>query len=246
LEFLTANTRSLLNSELRDGTFISAKDEDVIVIGGGDTGTDCIGTSLRHGCASLVNFELLPEPPASRAPDNPWPQWPKIFRVDYGHEEARAKFQKDPREYCVLTKEFIGDSNGRVIGVRSIQVDWTQENGRWKLSEVPGSERTWEASLVLLAMGFVGAEHYVSEPLGIEVDHDPHKTPTTYRAQYGRFATSVAGVFAAGDCRRGQSLVVWAIAEGRGAARAIDIYLQGRSTLPAPGITQGSALAEAV
>jgi glutamate synthase (NADPH/NADH) small chain len=246
MEFLTANTRSLLDSALRDGSFISAKDKDVIVIGGGDTGTDCIGTALRHGCASLVNFELLAEPPPSRAPDNPWPQWPKIFRVDYGHEEAHAKFQKDPREYCILTKEFVGDSAGQVMGVRTVRVEWTKEDGRWKPREVPGSERTWDASLVLLAMGFVGAEHYLSEALGVAVERGPQNTPTTYQAQDGRFATSIPGIFAAGDCRRGQSLVVWAIAEGRGAARAIDLYLQGRSTLPAPGMTQGSPLAEAV
>jgi NAD(P)H-dependent glutamate synthase small subunit len=242
MEFLTANTKSLLDSGLRDDQFISAKDQHVIVIGGGDTGTDCIGTSMRHGCASLVNFELLPEPPPQRAPDNPWPQWPKIFRVDYGHEEVRAKFGKDPRAYCVLTKEFIGDANDHVTGVRTVQVEWTKENGRWKMNEISGSERIWKADLVLLSMGFLGPGHYLSEQLGIAITGDPQKTPTSYRAEYGRFATSLPGVFAAGDCRRGQSLVVWAINEGRGAARAIDIYLQGRSTLPAPGITQGSAL----
>jgi NAD(P)H-dependent glutamate synthase small subunit len=242
MEFLTANTKSLLDSQLRDGRFISAKDKHVIVIGGGDTGTDCIGTSLRHGCQSLVNFELLPEPPPQRAPDNPWPQWPKIFRVDYGHEEARTQFGHDPREYCVLTKAFWGDANGQVTGVRTVQVAWTNENGRWNLQEIPGSERTWQADLVLLAMGFLGPEEYLAQQLGIELNRDRQQTPSSYRAEYGRFATSLPGVFAAGDCRRGQSLVVWAINEGRGAARAVDIYLQGRSTLPAPGITQGSAL----
>jgi glutamate synthase (NADPH/NADH) small chain len=241
MQFLTANTKSLLDSGLQNGEFISAKGKDVIVIGGGDTGTDCIGTSMRHGCASLVNFELLPEPPAERAPDNPWPQWPKVFRVDYGHAEVSAKFGKDPREFCILTKEFIGDADEKVCGLRTVQVEWTMENGQWKLSEVPGSERNWKADLVLLAMGFVGPENYVSELLGIE--HDPR---SNYKAQHGRFATNIPGVFAAGDCRRGQSLVVWAINEGRGAARAIDQSLMGRSTLPAPGVTMGTALTTTV
>jgi len=236
MQFLTANTKSLLDSNLEDGNYISAKGKDVIVIGGGDTGTDCIGTSMRHGCASMVNFELLPEPPAERAPDNPWPQWPKIFRVDYGHEEVRAKFGSDPRQYCIMTKEFIGDENDNVTGLRTVAVDWPKDNeGRWKLNEVPGSERNWRCDLVLLAMGFNGPEQYVAKALDIECDGR-----TNYKAEHGRFATSLPGVFAAGDCRRGQSLVVWAINEGRGAARAVDTYLMGESKLPAPGVSMGS------
>lgn len=236
MEFLTGNTRSLLDSNHRDGQYISAKDKDVIVIGGGDTGTDCIGTSLRHGCSSLVNFELLPKPPNERAVDNPWPQWPRIYRVDYGHAEVEAKFGKDPREYCILTKEFLGNDQGRVCGLKTVQVEWKKVDGQFKLLEVPGSERNWKADLVLLAMGFLGPEHAVSERLGIKLD-----PRTNYEAQHGPFATSVSGVFAAGDCRRGQSLVVWAINEGRGAARAIDEYLTGSSVLPAPDITLGAA-----
>ncbi len=229
MEFLTENTRSLLDSGLADGHYISAKGKRVIVIGGGDTGTDCIGTSMRHGCTSMVNFELLPQPPAQRAPDNPWPTWPRIFRVDYGHQEASARFGKDPREYCILTKEFVDDGNGNVKGVRSVQVEWTrdEDSGQWRMQEIPDSEHIWEADLVLLALGFLGPEHYISEAAGLELD-----PRSNYQAEYGRYATSVEGVFAAGDCRRGQSLVVWAINEGREAARETDRYLMGATDLP--------------
>ena len=238
MEFLTANTQRVLSANGNDGNFIDARDKDVIVIGGGDTGTDCIGTSLRHGCRSMTNFELLPRPPKQRAADNPWPEWPRVFRVDYGHEEAAARFGSDPREYCVLSKEFIDDGRGHVAGIRTVQVEWNQQGGKWVMQEVPGSEREWKADLILLAMGFLGPEHYASDLLGVEYD-----SRSNYQAAHGRFATSIPGVFAAGDCRRGQSLVVWAINEGRGAARAIDIYLQGSSVLPAPGVTMGTALA---
>jgi glutamate synthase (NADPH/NADH) small chain len=231
MEFLTANTKSLLDSKHADGNFISAKDKDVIVIGGGDTGTDCIGTSVRHGCKSLVNFELLPQPPEERAADNPWPQWPRTYRVDYGHAEVAAKWGDDPRQYSIASKKFIGDADGNLVGVQTIDIDWQKDDsGRWQMSEVEGSERTWKADLILLAMGFLGPEHYVSELLKIE--NDPR---SNYQASHGPFATNIPNVFAAGDCRRGQSLVVWAINEGRGAARAVDIHLMGSSTLPAPG-----------
>ena len=227
MEFLTANTRSLLDSNLNDGNYISAKDKDVIVIGGGDTGTDCIGTSLRHGCRSMVNFELLPQPPAERAEDNPWPLWPIIFRVDYGHEESSERFGKDPREYCILTKEFIDDGNGNVAGIRTVEVNWSKQDGKWNMEEVAGSEKTWKADLVMLSMGFLGPEHYATDPLAIDYD-----ARSNYQAEYGKYATSVEGVYAAGDCRRGQSLVVWGINEGREAAREIDCYLMGDSQLP--------------
>ncbi len=238
MEFLTQNTKSLLDSAHNDGQYISARGKKVVVIGGGDTGTDCIGTSLRHGCTQLVNFELLDRPPEDRAADNPWPQWPRIFRVDYGHEEAEAKFGNDPRVYCVLSKEFIDDGNGNVKGIKAVKVQWTKVDGRMQMSEVPGSEHIVEADLVLLAMGFLGPEQYVSEVLGVATD-----SRSNYAAEHGKFATSIPKVFAAGDCRRGQSLVVWAINEGRGAARAIDIFLQGSSVLPAPGVTMGTAAA---
>ena len=228
MEFLTLNTRSLLDSNLEDGDFISARDKDVIVIGGGDTGTDCIGTSMRHGCSSLVNFELLPRPPDSRGPDNPWPQWPRIFRVDYGHAEVAEKFGGDPREYSILSKEFISGANGEVKGIRTVQVEWAKDDsGRFQMAEVPGSEKEFKADLVLLAMGFLGPEDTIIGKLGLETDER-----SNFKADYEKYATSIEGVFTAGDCRRGQSLVVWAINEGRGAAREMDRYLVGSTALP--------------
>lgn len=220
MEFLHANTKSLLDSNLEDGKYISARGKKVVVIGGGDTGTDCIGTSIRHGCTSLVNLELLSKPPSTRAADNPWPQWPRIFRVDYGHQEAATKFGKDPRTYGVLTKRFIGDGNGKVKALEVVRVKWEKVDGRFQLKEMEGSEEIIEADLVLLAMGFLGPEATIAEKLGLEKDNR-----SNFKAQFGDFATSVDGVFAAGDCRRGQSLVVWAITEGRQAAAAVDKYL---------------------
>jgi NADPH-dependent glutamate synthase beta subunit-like oxidoreductase len=235
MEFLTANTKSLLASNLTDGKYISAKDKRVIVIGGGDTGADCIGTALRHGCKSLINLELLDQSPPKRALGNPWPLWPKIHRTDYAHEEAIARFGADPRNYAVVSKEFLG-SDGRVKGVRINRVEWLEVNGVPKMTDVDGSSETLDADLVLLAMGFLGPESYLADALGLERDQRGN-----YRAAHGPFATSLPGVFAAGDCRRGQSLVVWAINEGRGAARAVDQFLMGESLLPAPKITQGGA-----
>jgi len=238
MDFLTRNTKSLLDSQRGDGVYWSAADQDVIVIGGGDTGADCVGTSLRHGARSVVNFELLPMPPKQRAPDNSWPLWPKIFRMDYSHDEYAAKFGHDPRTYSVLTKEFIDDGSGQVAGVRTVTVDWSKPRDGAPFSEVHGTTRIWRADLVLLSMGFLGPEHSATDLLGLEYD-----ARGNYQATHGRYATNVPGVFAAGDCRRGQSLVVWAINEGRGAARAIDEFLMGASALPAPGVTLGSALA---
>lgn len=230
MEFLLKNTKSLLDTKHEDGAYISAKGKRVIVIGGGDTGTDCIGTSIRHGCSSLVNFELLPRPPEDRAPDNPWPEWPHIFRVDYGHQESAAKFGKDPREYRVLSKRFLDDGQGNVAGVETVRVEWQKDAaGKWQMNEVPGSQQTFEADLIFLAMGFLGPEDTLAEHLGLE--RDPR---SNFKAAYGDYATNVEGVFAAGDCRRGQSLIVWGIAEGRGAARAVDTFLMGDSDLPAP------------
>ncbi|KAH9646425.1 NADH-dependent glutamate synthase 1 [Citrus sinensis] len=225
MEFLHSNTKSLLDSNLEDDSYISAKGKKVVVIGGGDTGTDCIGTSIRHGCSSIVNLELLPQPPQTRAPGNPWPQWPRVFRVDYGHQEVAAKFGKDPRSYEVLTKRFIGDENGVVKGLEIVRVHWEKDtSGKFQFKEVEGSEEIIGADLVLLAMGFLGPEATVAEKLGLERDNR-----SNFKAEYGRFATSVDGVFAAGDCRRGQSLVVWAISEGRQAAAQVDNYLSSSS-----------------
>ena len=223
MEFLTANTRSLLDSNHQDGAYISAKGKNVVVIGGGDTGTDCIGTSMRHGCKTLTNFEIVPEPAADRAADNPWPTWPFIFRVDYGHEEAAAKFNRDPRVYRTSAIEFQGDGEGRITAL--VAADFEVVDGRF--SKVEGSEKTWDADLVLLAMGFRGPEQYVSEPLGLELD-----PRSNYKAGKGSYRTSHPKVFAAGDCRSGQSLVVRAINEGREAAREIDRALMGATALP--------------
>lgn len=223
MEFLHANTKSFLDSGLEDGNFISAKDKNVIVIGGGDTGTDCIGTSIRHGCKSLVNFEIGARPPESRGEDNPWPQWPRIFRVDYGHAEARAKFGHDPREFEIETVEFVGNDAGELTGLKTTQVDWSQPvQGGPPFTRVSGSERIFEAELVLLAMGFVGPETVLSDQFGLNLDPRGN-----YEAEYGKYSTNVPGVFAAGDCRRGQSLIVWAINEGREAAAACNRYLLG-------------------
>jgi glutamate synthase (NADPH) small chain len=241
MDFLTAHTKSLLDSQLGDGAFISAKGKKVIVIGGGDTGTDCIATSLRHQCASMVNFELMDRPPQDRSENNPWPQWPRIFRIDYGHEEAAERFGNDPREYSILSKEFLDDGNGNVCGIRTVRVQWQEDSqGRMQMSEVPGSDEVIQADLILLAMGFLGPEDYLGQEIGLERD-----SRSNYAAKHGDYSTNVPGVFAAGDCRRGQSLVVWAINEGRGAARAVDAYLQGSSLLPAPGITMGTAISVA-
>ena len=213
MEFLTANTRSLLDSNLEDGKYISAEGKNVIVIGGGDTGTDCIATSLRHGCKSLVNFEIMPRPSNERPADNPWPLWPKIYRVDYGHEEAAHRDGQDPRVYSISGKEFVRDANGKLLGINTVEVDSS-------FKEIPGTVKFWEADLILLSMGFLGPEHYVSEALDLELD-----PRSNYKAAYGDFRTSNPKVFAAGDCRRGQSLVVRAIDEGRKVADAINTFL---------------------
>ncbi len=228
MEFLTANTKSLLDSGHKNGSYINAKDKDVIVIGGGDTGTDCVGTSLRHGCQSVTQLEILPKPPEARPSDNPWPQWPRIFRVDYGQEEAAAVYGEDPRRYRATVLRFIGDEQGNVKGVRTVLVDWQKDaQGRFAPVNVPGTEQTLPAQLVLLAMGFLGPEDTILDQL--EIARDPR---TNAKADYGKFATSIKGVFAAGDMRRGQSLVVWAINEGRAAAREVDRFLMGQTSLP--------------
>jgi NAD(P)H-dependent glutamate synthase small subunit len=237
MEFLTANTKSLLDSNLADGKYISAKDKHVVVIGGGDTGADCIGTSLRHGCKSMVNIELLGQPPADRAADNPWPLWPKILRTDYAHKESATRFGTDPRVYSTLSDSFRDNGKGGVGAVVTNRIAWESKGGKPTMRKIESGEAVLKADLVLLALGFLGPETYVSAPLGVALD-----ARSNYAAEHGRFATNVAGVFAAGDCRRGQSLVVWAINEGRGAARAIDAHLSGQSLLPAPGLTLGTSV----
>src|SRR6516225_3426535 len=227
MEFLTQNTRSLLDRH-RNGNFISAEGKDVMVIGGGDTGTDCVGTSMRHGCKSLVQVEILPRPPMERATDNPWPEWPKVYRLDYGQEEAAAKFGADPRVYLTTVKKFYGDNEGRVKELLTVQIQWERnEKGQFVPKEIPDSERMLPAQLVLLAMGFLGPEQPLLDALKLE--RDPR---TNIKAEFEKYSTNIPGVFAAGDCRRGQSLVVWAFNEGRGAARECDRYLMGQTDLP--------------
>jgi glutamate synthase (NADPH/NADH) small chain len=227
MDFLTANTKAILDGST-NGNFISAKDKDVVIIGGGDTGTDCVGTSIRHGCKSLVQLEIMPKPPLERASDNPWPEWPKIYHMDYGQEEAAAKFEGDPRVYLTTATKFEGDESGQVKVVHTVQVQWSKnEKGQFIPKPVPGTEKILPAQLVLLAMGFLGPEQALLDNLGIE--RDPR---SNVKADYGKYTTSIPGVFAAGDCRRGQSLVVWAFDEGRGAARECDLYLMGNTYLP--------------
>ena len=216
MDFLTSNTKSLLDNGQPDQSDLSADGKNVIVIGGGDTGTDCIGTSLRQGAKSIINFELMSRPPEDRSDNNPWPEWPVIFRVDYGHEESSKVFGKDPRHYQLLTKSFIKDSKGNVKGINTINVDFIDG----KLLEIEGTEKTWDAELVLLSMGFLSPEHYLSDDAEIELDQRGN-----YLSEHGDYKTSKEGIFSAGDCRRGQSLVVWAINEGRGVASSVDNYL---------------------
>src|SRR5213592_1560061 len=225
MEFLTANTKAVL-AEKAAG--INAKDKDVVVIGGGDTGTDCVGTSMRHGCKSLVQVEILPKPPLQRALDNPWPEWPKVYKLDYGQEEAAAVFGADPRVYVTTATKFEGDSDGHVKAAHLVNIEWTRnEKGQFVPKNVPGTERVAPAQLVLLAMGFLGPEQPLLDALGVE--RDPR---TNVKAEFEKYQTSIPKVFAAGDCRRGQSLVVWAFNEGRGAARECDRWLMGQTDLP--------------
>ena len=239
INFLTQNTKSLLASNFKDNAYISAVKKNVIVIGGGDTGADCIGTALRHNCKSVINFELLDKPPDNRARTNPWPQWPITFRVDYSHAENLAKHGVDPRVYHILVKEFIGDDNGKIKAIKTIEIDWSKktENGPpW--TEIKDSLKEWPADMVLLATGFTGPESDIGDMLSLETAN-PKPSWTTFYDKKGSFMTNREGVFVCGDCRRGQSLVVWAINEGRGAARSIDSYLMGSSLLPASGFNQG-------
>jgi glutamate synthase (NADPH/NADH) small chain len=227
MDFLTENTKVVLDRH-KNGGFISAAGKDVVIIGGGDTGTDCVGTSVRHGCKSLVQLEILPKPPAERAPDNPWPEWPKVYKLDYGQEEAAAVFGDDPRVYLTTATKFEGDGVGNVKAVHTVQVQWQKnEKGQFIPQHLPGTEKVLPAQIVLLAMGFLCPEQPLLDALDIE--RDPRGN---VKADYGKYATSIPGVFAAGDCRRGQSLVVWAFNEGREAARECDLYLMGSSDLP--------------
>ncbi len=227
MDYLAKNTQTLLSDNPGDFP-IDAKDKDVVVIGGGDTGTDCVGSSLRQGCKSLTQLEIMPRPADERTPDNPWPEWPKIYRLDYGQEENIALNGKDPREYLVMTKRFIDDGEGNLTGLEIVDIEWAKdEQGRMFPKDVEGSLRTIPCQLSFLAMGFLGPDQSIVEKLKLETD-----ARSNVKAEYGKFATSLEGVFAAGDMRRGQSLVVWAINEGRGCARELDVFLMGSTNLP--------------
>jgi len=227
MEFLTANTRTVLNGSPTED-YLTAAGKDVVIIGGGDTGTDCVGTSIRHGCKSVTQLEIMPKPPETRAASNPWPEWPKVYKMDYGQEEAAAMFGADPRVYLTTATKFEGDENGQVKAIHTVQVQWMRdENGRFTPQPIPDTEKVIPAQLVLLAMGFLGPEQPLLDALGLEKD-----VRSNIKAQHEEYTTSIPGVFAAGDCRRGQSLVVWAINEGRGAARECDRYLMGHTDLP--------------
>ncbi len=227
MDYLTASTKALLNSGA-DHASIHAKGKDVIVLGGGDTGTDCVGTAMRQGCRTLTQLEILPKPPLDRAEDNPWPEWPKVYKLDYGQEEAAARFGQDPRAYLTTVKKLVGDAGGGLQSVVTVEIGWEKNaNGQFVPKERPGSEKTLPAQLLLLAMGFTGPEEKLLKELEIERD-----ARSNVKAEYGRYTTNVKGVFAAGDCRRGQSLIVWAINEGRDAARECDRFLMGSTDLP--------------
>jgi glutamate synthase (NADPH/NADH) small chain len=227
MDYLTASTSALLDGG-PDASPIHARGKDVVVIGGGDTGTDCVGTGIRQGCRSLVQVEIMPMPPLERAADNPWPEWPKVYKLDYGQEEAAAKFGDDPRVYLTTVKEFLGDAQGRLESLVTVEVKWERnDKGQLVPVDVPGTVQKRPAQLALLAMGFLGPEQPLLKELDLDCD-----ARGNVKAEYGEYATSIKGVFSAGDCRRGQSLVVWAINEGRGAARECDRYLMGRTSLP--------------
>jgi glutamate synthase (NADPH/NADH) small chain len=227
MDYLTASTQALLKDK-PESTPISAKGKNVVVLCGGDTGTDCVGTSIRQGCNHVAQIEIMAMPPMDRAADNPWPEWPKVYKMDYGQEEAAARQGADPRVYLTTVKKFLGDPSGNLTGVVTVNIQWEKnDKGQFLPVEQAGSEKEHKAELVLLAMGFLGPEQSLLKDLKVEVD-----PRSNVKAEYGKYATSVPGVFAAGDARRGQSLVVWAINEGRGAARECDRFLMGTTELP--------------
>jgi glutamate synthase (NADPH/NADH) small chain len=219
MDFLRSNTRSYLNSGLHEGEFIAARDKDVVVIGGGDTGTDCVATALRQGCRSLVQFEIMPQAPDERAVSNPWPQWPRIHRIEYGHEEAHRLNGEDPRTYSIRTVDFIDDGNGQVGAVKTARID------NQKGVDIPTTEHVWPTQLVLLAMGFIGPEQALATQFGVSLNSRGSVAVDANKM------TNVPRIFAAGDVERGQSLVVWAIADGRRAAIGVDRYLKTSTVL---------------
>ncbi len=228
VDFLTSTTKSLLDNGLKDGTYISAKDKNVVVIGGGDTGNDCVGTCIRHGCKSVTQLEMMPKAPDERAATNPWPQWPLVCKTDYGQEEAIAVFGHDPRIYTTTVKEFIKDKKGNLskLVIVSLESQVDEKTGRRMMVPVAGTEKEIPCELVLIAAGFLGTQKYVTDAFGVEVNER-----TNIKTANNQFETSVKGVFTAGDCHTGQSLVVKAIRQGRDCARAVDEYLMGYTNL---------------
>lgn len=228
VDFLKSNTKSLLDSNFEDKAYVEVKDKNVVIIGGGDTGNDCVGTSVRRGCRSVTQIEMMPKAPDQRADDNPWPEWPRVSKTDYGQEEAIAVFGHDPRIYESTVKEFLKDKNGVLKGVKTVKLSWEKDpsTGRLKSTEVPGSEQTLPADIVLIAAGFLGAQKYITDAFKVELDQR-----TNVKTAPGNYRTSAENVFVTGDMRRGQSLVVWAIREGREAAREVDESLMGYSNL---------------
>ncbi|WP_310602061.1 glutamate synthase subunit beta [Anaerosporobacter sp.] len=228
VDFLKSTTKSLLDSNLKDGTYISAKDKNVLVIGGGDTGNDCVGTSIRHGAKSVLQLEMMPKLPNTRADNNPWPEWPRVCKTDYGQEEAIATFGYDPRVYQTTVKEFIADETGNVCKAKLVKLEskFNEEAKRYFMAEVAGSEYEVDVDLVLIAAGFLGTQNYVAEAFGVELSER-----TNVVTEEGTYKTNIENVFAAGDMRRGQSLVVWAIREGREVAKEVDSCLMGYSNL---------------
>ena len=228
VDFLKANTKSLLDSDFEDKKYVDTKGKNVVIIGGGDTGNDCVGTCIRHGCKSVTQIEMMPKAPDTRSAGNPWPEWPKICKTDYGQEEAIAVFGHDPRIYESTVKEFVKDKNGSLKAVKIVKLSWEKDpaSGRMKMSEVPGSEQTLPAEIVLIAAGFLGSQKYVTDAFHVDINER-----SNVKTGAGAYETSVKNVFTAGDMHRGQSLVVWAIREGREAARAVDESLMGYTNL---------------
>ena len=220
MDFLTQQTKVVFGKEVKDQILATGK--NVIVIGGGDTGSDCVGTSNRQGAASVTNFEIMPKPPGHRAPSTPWPFWPLQLKTSSSHKEGCD------RNWLINTKEFVKDADGKLTALKTVEVEWKMVPGqRPQLIEREGSEKIWPCDMALLALGFTGPESTLADQLGLDRD-----ARSNYKAAYGEYQTNVPNVFAAGDMRRGQSLIVWAISEGREAARQVDIYLMGKSDLP--------------
>ena len=228
VDYLSRNTKSLLDSNFKDNKFISAKGKNVVIIGGGDTGNDCVGSSIRQGAKSVVQLEMMPKPPVCRLASNPWPEWPKILKTDYGQQEAIAVFGSDPRIYETTVKEFIKDNKGDLKQVKIVKLNWQKDEktGRMQMSEIPGSEQILDVDLVFIAAGFLGSEEYVTKEFAVKCTDR-----TNVQTKQGEYSTSQKGIFTAGDMHRGQSLVVWAIREGREAAREVDKDLMGYTNL---------------